>query len=141
MNRRSIFRGFLGLLMAPFAAKPPKMETPANSVPSPIVDTEFIADHIERQRNQGPPFYCGTAFCGHSTIIAAAKCWNRKCEALERINSEADELRKAGKNREAFEFIRTESARYYPELNSDNWPINRSSREMQREYIEKAKSE
>jgi hypothetical protein len=38
-----------------------------------------IPEHIEKQRRQGPPYYCGTAFCGHHTIRAAAECWQQHC--------------------------------------------------------------
>jgi secreted trypsin-like serine protease len=106
-----------------------------------ISTPEPIPEHIENQRKSGGPFYCGTAFCGHSTIKAAAKCWNTKCEALARIKSEANELRKSGKNSEAEILEISETAKYYPEQNPNNWPINRSVREMQREYIQRAKAE
>jgi hypothetical protein len=108
-----------------FGMEPPLSEPP-------------IPKHIEEQRKYGAPFYCGTAYCGHSTIDAAAHCWNNKCEALRRIRAESEELRKAGQQDQADMLEQAESARYFPERNPNNWPINRSSREMQREYIERA---
>jgi hypothetical protein len=100
-----------------------------------------IPEHIEEQRKHGPPFYCGTAYCGHERIEAAAACWRAKCEALARIRAEAQELRNKGKESEATALEQAESARYFPERDPNNWPINRSSSEMQREYIEKAERE
>ena len=99
-----------------------------------------VTQHIEVQREQGPPFYCGTAFCGHHTIKAAEKCWQDKCAALERIKIEAAALHNAGKHAEACQMEDSETARYYPERDRNNWPINRSSAEMQLEYLKKAKA-
>ena len=82
-------------------------------------------DHMVGQ-TEGP-FYCGTAFCGHSTKKAARECWKRKLRAFE-------ELRAAGKNP-------YDDPSLYPERDPANWPINRASVAMQAEYIEKAKME
>jgi hypothetical protein len=57
------------------------------------------SDHMVGQ-TQGP-FYCGTAFCGHSTKKAARACWKKKCDAIDAINDEEKTLREAGKDDEA----------------------------------------
>jgi hypothetical protein len=88
-------------------------------------EDEGYNDHMVGQ-TQGP-FYCGTAFCGHSTKKAARDCWQRKRDACE-------EQRKAGKNP-------YDDSALYPERDPKNWPINRSSAAMQAEYIERAKKE
>lgn len=104
-----------------------------------------MPEHIENQKRNRAPFYCGTAFCSHSTMRAAAECWQAKMGALDGIRAECKKVREQGKGQgqEAFllEMSGADRTRYYPELDPNNWPINRSSQEMRREYIEKAKAE
>jgi hypothetical protein len=111
--------------------------------------------HIVKRRGQ--PFYCGTAFCGHTTRQAAESCWARHCATLEELNrpvkelfDEADCLRLTGqseaaqaKRRDAMNLMVTNSNSpamrgLFPELDSRNWPINRDVRQMQNEYISRA---
>jgi hypothetical protein len=40
-----------------------------------------IADHIDKQ--PGPRFYCGQAFCGHTTKELAMECWQAHCDRYE----------------------------------------------------------
>jgi len=96
-------------------------------VPSAVVpnEDEGYNDHMVGQTHG--PFYCGTAFCGHSTKKAARACWKKKCDTFA-------EMQKAGKNP-------YNDVTLYPELDPANWPINRSSSEMRSEYIERAKLE
>lgn len=113
-------------------------------IQSPLEEAELNGprfSHIDRQRKNNGPFYCGTAFCGHRTIKAAKECWQAKCHALEKIREEAEILRKQGKIREALDFQQAQSSQYYPERDSRNWPVNRSSCDMQREFIERTKNE
>jgi hypothetical protein len=100
-----------------------------------------VPEHIERQRKQGPPFYCGTAFCGHSTIQAAAECWQRHCARWEETEAQFQRFLDAGKTEEARAFQKGAEQILRPELNPVNWPINRSSEAMQAEYIERANAE
>lgn len=87
-----------------------------------------------------PPFYCGTAFCGHATKWAARKCWKNKCEAMDAIKAEAKALRKAGKPEDAWK-IELKLRGFYPEDDPANWPCNRSRGVMEAEYIERARRE
>jgi len=98
-------------------------------------------EHIEDQRARGAPFYCGTAFCGHATIEGAVKCWQAKSEAINAVSVEFNRLLKEGKRDEAFTVLAAGNIKNYPELNPANWPINRSSSEMQAEYLRRAKKE
>lgn len=98
--------------------------------------------HIERQRKQGPPFYCGTAFCGHHTLRAAAECWQAKGDALDKMRAEVKALRESGEDRERVDqYVEWGLDKLYPERVEANWPINRSSAELRREYIERAAKE
>lgn len=101
-------------------------------------EDEGHADHLVGQKE--PPFYCGTAFCGHGSKKAARECWRKKCSAIKTILIEAEALRRAGKNDEAVLIERSIDA-YYPERNPSNWPINRSSAEMRAEYEARKGSE
>lgn len=87
-------------------------------------------EHIERQ--QRAPFYCGTAFCGHATKVAATACWQLKCAALKLVK---EQCVPGSKEYEA------ELDRLYQERVASNWPINRSSAVMRHEYVERAKEE
>lgn len=91
----------------------------------PKNEDEGYNDHMVGQTNG--PFYCGTAFCGHSTKRAARECWKKKCDAF-------DAIRSAGGNP-------YDDEKLYPERNPANWPINRSSAAMQGEYVQRAREE
>lgn len=56
----------------------------------------MIPSHIERQRQYGPTFWCGTAFCGHETIDEAADCWERRCVAVAKMQAEFKRLEQSG---------------------------------------------
>lgn len=98
-------------------------------------EDEGYSDHLVGQKEG--PFYCGTIFCGHSTKKAARQCWADKLAAIKRIADERDALFAQGKFAEGQRLEAAEMGRLYPESNPDNWPCNRSSREMQRETLEK----
>ncbi len=112
-----------------------------------VNEDEGYNDHMVGQ-TEGP-FYCGTAFCGHSTKKAARECWKNKCDAIQKIREpiekECAALREQGKYEEAERlYVFGASAqinKFYPERDPANWPCNRSSADMQREYIERAKRE
>lgn len=96
--------------------------------------------HIESQSKNGPPFYCGTAFCGHSTITAAKKCWQKKCDEMKTFNERFVQLLN-NNDPEGLKDLERDTAHFFPERNPANWPCNRSSADLQREYVERAKSE
>ena len=123
---------------APQRRKPTKRVA---SVATPSTPDTPIPEHIERQRKQGPPFYCGTAFCGHHTLHAAAGCWRRKSDVLDKMRTEVKALRESGEDRVAQYVEGLGLDKVYPERVEANWPINRSSAELQREYIERAEKE
>jgi hypothetical protein len=65
-----------------------------------LVDEDYgYNDHMVGQKRG--PFYCGTAFCGHSTKQAARACWKKKCDAIDAINAEEKALLLAGKKEQA----------------------------------------
>jgi hypothetical protein len=115
-----------------------RLADPVSRPASTLNEDDGYKDHMVGQAEG--PFYCGTAFCGHSTKKAARECWKKKCDAIDAIIAEANSLREAGKNDEAAK-VEGRAKRYYPELNPENFPINRSSAAMQTEYIERAQKE
>lgn len=71
-------------------------------------------DHMVGQ--EAAPFYCGTAFCSHSTKAAARACWKNKCDAVDEIRKQADNARKKGNFDEAYRLEVIEMSKYYPEM-------------------------
>jgi hypothetical protein len=102
-------------------------------------EDEGYNDHLVGQKN--PPFYCGTAFCGHATKKAARECWQRKMVLAAEINSKFKELMAQGKKDEAWEYLKSTEPILYPEDDPANWPINRPSAAMRQEYLKRAERE
>ena len=100
-----------------------------------------IPEHIKTQHRQGPPFYCGTAFCGHSTMKAAAECREQKCARRKEVQAKFYAIEATGDLEGAIAFMQEANRDLYPEMDPNNWPINRSSASMQAQYIERAKKE
>jgi hypothetical protein len=114
-------------------------EDPEGASP-PATAADLIPGHIERQRAQGPPFYCGTAFCGHHTMKAAAECWNIHAASVRRLQAEEAAAIQA-RDATSLQRIRAEQDRLYPQNDPRNYPVNRSRAELVREYTDRAARE
>lgn len=55
-----------------------------------------IPEHIEKQRQQGPTFWCGQVFCGHETLKEAAQCWEQHCAEVAKMLAEFKRLEETG---------------------------------------------
>lgn len=55
-----------------------------------------ISEHIEKQKHNIGPWYCGTPFCGHRSARDAELCWQRHCVAV----AELQEVMKHGDSAE-----------------------------------------
>jgi hypothetical protein len=110
------------------------------SHPPDVNEDEGYHDHMVGQKTG--PFYCGTAFCGHSTKKAARECWKRAGDRHNELTEKLESLMKLGKSYwEAYALVESGFNELHPEDNPKNWPCNRSSAEMQAEFLNRASQE
>ena len=112
-----------------------------------VDEDEGYTDHMVGQK--AGPFYCGTAFCGHHTKKAARECWARHCARCQAFQEKESALRAQGRREEVRAMYTVVGNVAYPKVGGGsfpehdpkNWPCNRASSELQREYLERARRE
>ena len=101
--------------------------------------TVVIPDYLKEQKHA--PYYCGTAFCGHNTKRAAALCWQKHCIACDALQADLEKALKVGGNDAYIALYNQRIASVFPKEDPTNWPINRSSIDMQNEYLNRVAQE